>query len=176
MEALAIFVALATIIGGIYGSIQLYEWLSRRRRQVRQARRQREQSVAPTGPFRLLNFAHPITPGQKDAIERWLEVTVETIVDQPLHLDHDDSFEEQVRQTVASVPLTSEEWQKADFVVNVPGFAPATAVLLAELHGRMGHFPTVIRLRPVPNSSPQAYELAEVINLQTVRDGAREQR
>jgi hypothetical protein len=48
--------------------------------------------------------------------------------------------------------------------------------LLAELHGRMGHFPAVLRLRPVPDSNPPQFEVAEVINLQEVRDETRKRR
>jgi hypothetical protein len=43
------------------------------------------------------------------------------------------------------------------------------ATLLAELHGRMGYFPTILRLKPIPNSTPPQFQVAEVINLQAVR-------
>jgi hypothetical protein len=46
-------------------------------------------------------------------------------------------------------------------------------VLLAELHGRMGYFPAIVRLRPMPESVPPRFEVAEVINLQAVREHAR---
>ncbi|MGH2522324.1 MAG: CRISPR-associated protein Csx15, partial [Anaerolineales bacterium] len=42
-----------------------------------------------------------------------------------------------------------------------------------ELHGRMGYFPPLIRLRPVQEALPPRYEVAEILNLQAVRDGAR---
>jgi hypothetical protein len=48
--------------------------------------------------------------------------------------------------------------------------------LLAELHGRMGYFPAMLRLRPVTGSTPPRFEVAEIINLQTVRDRARSRR
>jgi hypothetical protein len=60
--------------------------------------------------------------------------------------------------------------------VNPPGLAPATAALLAELHGRMGYFPSILRLRPVSGTTPTRYEVAEIINLQALRDAARLQR
>ena len=47
---------------------------------------------------------------------------------------------------------------------------------LAELHGRMGYYPPVVRLRPVPDSLPPRYEVAEILNLQAVRDDARRKR
>jgi hypothetical protein len=40
----------------------------------------------------------------------------------------------------------------------------------------MGYFPPLARLRPVEGSLPPRYEVAEVINLQQVRDAARRRR
>ncbi|MCS7301391.1 MAG: CRISPR-associated protein Csx15 [Fimbriimonadales bacterium] len=50
------------------------------------------------------------------------------------------------------------------------------ATLLAELHGRMGYFPPVLRLRPVEGAVPPRFEVAEILNLQQIRDTARSQR
>ncbi len=62
------------------------------------------------------------------------------------------------------------------FVINPPGYAPATAVLLAEIHGCTGYFPAIVRLRPVAGTTPTRHEVAEVINQQAVRDAARTRR
>ena len=48
--------------------------------------------------------------------------------------------------------------------------------LLAELHGRCGYFPAHLRMRPVQGSIPPRYEVAEVLDLQAVRNGARKRR
>jgi len=87
--------------------------------------------------------------------------------------DHGAPFAEQVRALADRVGLSPEEWQTTPLLVNLPGYAPAAAALLAELHGRMGHFPAVLRLRPVEGSVPTRYEVAEIINLQAIRDQAR---
>lgn len=50
------------------------------------------------------------------------------------------------------------------------------AAPLAELHGRMGHFPAILRMRPVAESAVTQYEVAEVINLQALREQARKRR
>ena len=50
------------------------------------------------------------------------------------------------------------------------------ALLLAELHGRMGYFPPVLRLRPIANSTPTQFEIAEILNLQNVREASRANR
>ncbi len=49
-------------------------------------------------------------------------------------------------------------------------------LLLAELHGRMGYFPSILRLRPVRDSLPPAFEIAEILNLQALRDRARQRK
>jgi hypothetical protein len=61
-------------------------------------------------------------------------------------------------------------------IINPPGYAPATAALLAELHGRSGYFPAILRLRPVVDTTPTVYEVAEIVNLQVVREQARTRR
>ncbi len=84
-------------------------------------------------------------------------------------------MEQQIVAIVNAVGLTSEEWQTRQVLINPPGFAPAAFVLLAELHGRMGHFPTLVRLRP--KAGPvTVYEVAELLNLQTIRETARTRR
>jgi hypothetical protein len=90
--------------------------------------------------------------------------------------DHQDPLVEQVEALVDRVGLSAEAWQTEPLVVNPPGYAPATAILLADLHGRMGHFPAMLRLSPLPDSTPTRYQVAEVVNLQQVRDRARETR
>jgi len=81
-------------------------------------------------------------------------------------------LEPQITAIVNSIALTSEEWQTHLLLINPPGFAPAAFVLLAELHGRIGHFPTLIRLRPKPGPIT-TYEVAELLNLQNIREQAR---
>ncbi|MFQ5813173.1 MAG: CRISPR-associated protein Csx15 [Anaerolineae bacterium] len=121
----------------------------------------------------VLNFAHPLTSIQLKQIEALTGEVVERVVDVPVHLDTEAPFEPQVRRLVDHIRLSDEAWQGEGVLINPPGYAPATAVILSELHGRMGHFPAILRIRPVAGSSPTRYEVAEVINLQGVRDTAR---
>ena len=124
----------------------------------------------------LLNFSHPLTPAQLKQIEAVTGRVVEQVVDLMPQLDHERPFDAQVGELVDGVGLSPQEWQTEPLLVNPPGYAPVAAVLLAEMHGRMGHFPAILRLRPVPDSNPPQYEVAEVINLQAVRDWARARR
>ncbi len=123
----------------------------------------------------ILNFTHPLTPLQYDQLTSQLgqEPEIRTI---SVHINNNSSLTEQIVTITDAAELTSEEWQMLPLIVNPPGFAPAAFVLLAELHGRMGHFPTLLRLRPVVGSVPMTYEVAELLNLQTVREEARRRR
>jgi len=57
--------------------------------------------------------------------------------------------------------------------LNLPSLNFIAALLLAELHGRMGYFPPILRLRPAEGSVPPRYAVAEILNLQALRDAAR---
>lgn len=124
----------------------------------------------------ILNFSHPLTPAQLEQIEALTGQVVERVLDLMPQLDHEMPFDSQIGELVDGVGLSSREWQTKPLLLNPPGYAPAAVVLLAEMHGRMGYFPAVLRLRPVPDSNPPMFEVAEVINLQAVRDQSRERR
>jgi hypothetical protein len=123
----------------------------------------------------ILNFSHPITPEQRVQIESLADTTISDIRAIPVQIDQAQPLEPQIRSIVDATGLTPEQWQTLPLLINPPGYAPAAFVLLAELHGRIGHFPTLIRLRP--KAGPiTSFEVAELLNLQTVRENARKQR
>lgn len=129
----------------------------------------------PPTDFLLLNFAHPLTPDQQATVEQLAGQPVAGVIQEPTQTAVDTArpLAAQLAAIVDGLGLSPDAWQSAPIVVNPPGYAPSATVLLAELHGRMGHFPTVIRLAPAPGSTPPRYETAELINLQAVRDAAR---
>lgn len=124
----------------------------------------------------LLNFGHPLTDAHLARICELVGRDIEQVVAVPTHFDHARPFDEQVRELLATVSLTPEQWQTTPLIINPPSLAPITAVLLAEIHGRSGFFPTILRLRPVANTMPPQFEVAELLNLQGVRDAARARR
>ena len=121
----------------------------------------------------LLNFGHSLTDAQLACIRELVGRDIERIIAVPTHLDHERPFDEEVRELLTTVPLTPEQWQTTPLIINPPSLAPITAVLLAEIHGRSGFFPTILRLRPISGSVPPQFEVAELINLQGIRDTAR---
>jgi len=124
----------------------------------------------------LLNFGHPLTEDQLARIREMTGREIDRVLSVPTHFDHVRPFDEQVRELLAAVPLTPEQWQTSPLIVNPPSLAPITAVLLAEIHGRSGFFPTILRLRPISGSVPPQFEVSELLNLQAIRDTARAQR
>jgi len=125
-----------------------------------------------SAPMILLNYSHPLTDAQHHQLEALLgtrtqERTIAVAIDQGAAL------EPQVRALADAAELDGIAWQSAPLLIVLPGLAPAAAALLAEVHGRMGHFPAIVRLRPRFGSTPTQYEVAELINLQALRDTAR---
>lgn len=123
----------------------------------------------------LLNFSHPLTESQLEQVEQLIgrPSAIHTVMAQ---FDHTQSFALQVAQLADAAGLTPDEWQTEPLVVNLPGYAPAAGCLLAEIHGRSGHFPALLRIGPVAGSVPTSYEVSEVINMQQVREQARSRR
>jgi len=124
----------------------------------------------------LLNFSHPLTPAQLAQVEALTGRRLERVADLPVQFDNERDFLPQLAELAARLPLSPQELQTAPILVNLPSLNFIAALLLAELHGRMGYFPPVLRLRPQPDSLPPTYEVAEVLNLQAVRDSARTNR
>ncbi len=124
----------------------------------------------------ILNFTHPLTSEQRMQIEALANTSISEVRTIPVQIDQAEPLEPQITAIVDAVGLSSEAWQTRPLLINPPGYAPAAFVLLAELHGRIGHFPALIRLRPLPGSTPTVYEVAELINLQAIREEARRRR
>lgn len=124
----------------------------------------------------VLNFAHPLTGEHLRQLEVLTGRRPERVVDVSSHIDPDEPLAPQVVRLVDSCHLSCEEWQTLAIVVNPPSLNFSAVTLVAELHGRMGYFPTVLRMRPVADAIPPRFEIAEIIDLQNVRDQARRRR
>lgn len=123
----------------------------------------------------VLNFGHPMTDDQVAQLTALLTHTPQ-VHNVPLQVDRQRPLAELVRDVVDSVGLTSEEWQTRPLVMNPPGLAPLALALVAELHGRCGYFLPLVHVRPVEGVVPPRFEVAEVVNVQAVREAARARR
>lgn len=121
----------------------------------------------------ILNFTHPLTREHMQQIRETVDHSIDKVINVPTQLDHGRSFPEQIAELIDSIGLTAAEWQTTPLLINPPAFSLIAVTLLAELHGRMGYFPPVLRLRPVNDSVPPRFEVAEIVDLQAVRDRAR---
>jgi hypothetical protein len=124
----------------------------------------------------LLNFSHPLTPEQLQQIEALTGQKMERVVEVHSQIDSQQPLEPQVTVLADSAGLSPAEWQTLPLLVNPPSLHWVAITLLAGLHGRCGYFPAHLRLRPKARSIPPQYEVAEVLDLQAVRDGARRRR
>jgi hypothetical protein len=123
----------------------------------------------------ILNFSHPITDEQQAQIAKLAGAASTDTRAILLQIDQLQPLAAQISRLVDAIGFTAQEWQTLELLINPPGYAPAAFVLLAELHGRIGHFPSLIRLRPRPGPIT-TYEVAELLNLQSIRDQSRTRR
>jgi hypothetical protein len=119
-----------------------------------------------------LNFAHPLTAQQQTQIEQLAGTSIENIIDIPTLINEEELLQPQIISMIDAIDQSTHDWHKRHILINPPGYAPAALLLLAEIHGRIGHFPTLIRIRP-KHGSITTYEVIELLNLQTLRDAAR---
>jgi transcriptional regulator with XRE-family HTH domain len=125
-----------------------------------------------TDDILILNFAHPLTAQQQTQIEQLSGTSIENIITIPTLINEEEPLEPQITQLIDAVDQSINNLHKRHILINPPGYAPAAFLLLAEIHGRIGHFPTLIRMRP-KHGSVTTYEVIELLNLQTIRDTAR---
>lgn len=124
----------------------------------------------------LLNYSHPLAPAQLAQAEALAGKKIARVVEAHSQIDPQQPLAPQVIALAAETGLTPLEWQSEELLINPPSLNFVAVALLAEVHGRCGYFPAMLRMRPVPNSTPPRYEAAEIINLQTLRDAARKRR
>jgi hypothetical protein len=124
----------------------------------------------------LLNLAHPLTERQQEQVTALVGQPAERLIEAKVQFDLNQPFAPQVAALIDSLGISPNDWQTGVWLVALPSLNYITAGLLAELHGRMGHFPAMLRLKPVPGALITEYEVAEIINLEQVRQQARTRR
>ena len=125
----------------------------------------------------ILNFSHPLTGEQLRQVKDLLpEYDVENVCTVKCQLDHCRSFADQAKELVDAIGWTGQQWQSEAIIVLLPALSAAAGAVLAELHGRCGYFPSIIRLAPIPNTTPPKFAVAEIVNLAQLRDEARARR
>ncbi len=124
----------------------------------------------------LINFSHPFTEAQRAQIVAITGNTIDQTIDAVVQFDLQQPFSLQLAKLLAQIPLSPVQWQNEEIIVNPPSLNFIAVMLLAELHGRMGYFAPCVRLRPVKDALPPRFEVAEILNLQAIRENARKSR
>jgi transposase len=126
----------------------------------------------------LLNFSHPITGPQRGQIEALIgnhQSITRELAALP-QFDEQQPFGPQVQALLDEIDLLPAQWQGEPILVVLPSLNFIAAALLAELHGRMGYFPPAVRTKPVAGVVPRQFEVAEILDLQAIREAARKSR
>jgi hypothetical protein len=124
----------------------------------------------------LLNFAHPLTTDHLQQIEALTGQPIERVIEISSQIDPLRPLVPQVADLADQAGLSPAEWQTLPLLINPPALNFSAVTLLAELHGRCGYFPAHLRMRPVQGALPPRYEVAEILDLNTVREEARQKR
>jgi hypothetical protein len=124
----------------------------------------------------VINFSHPLTDDQKAQLENLTGEEVKDVRELQALFDNEKPFAPQTKRLVGKCGLSTEEWQTERILIVPPSLNFIAVTLIAELHGRMGYFPPIVRIRPVEGAVPPKFEVAEIIDLQAVRDRARRER
>ncbi len=154
-------------------------WLSRlARNSVRRIKRVFRNPSKEDGRFLALNFSgHPVLPGQQKAIQKRMGWPKLDVIDVPMGtIAEDENFLKIAILKVDGIDLLPSEWQTFSLVAIPSGYSPLWSALLAEMHGRLGHFPDVVRIRPAPQGEKEKFEVAEILDLRDIRHQARGKR
>ena len=123
----------------------------------------------------LLNYAHPLSNAQRARATELLGSEPD-VRDLGTTIDRALPLAEVAAALADAAGLDATAWQTTPLVLNPPALAPLALGLIAELHGRCGYFVPVLNVRPVAGAVPPQFEVAEVVNLQGMRETARMRR
>jgi len=185
-SSFSLLTLVSIIAGGIVSILQLLEYLVTKnipwifrfiRNILRKVRRMFWTARDSKERFLLLNFSgHPVLPGQEKKIRHLMAWPKLEIIDVPMgSVKEDENFLKIAIRKVDDLDLLPDEWQRFSLVVLPAGYSPLWSALLAEIHGRLGHFPDVVRLRPAKEER-EKYEVAEILDLRDIRHQARAKR
>ena len=124
----------------------------------------------------VVNFSHPLSDEQLARIEALTHRAVEEVVEVRSQFEPEQPFAPQVVALADAANLAARQWQSEPILIVPPTLNFIAAGLLAELHGRAGYFLPVVRTRRTDDSLPPRYEVAEILDLQGIRDRARKRR
>lgn len=120
----------------------------------------------------ILNFAEPLSADDISAVASMHGRKARKVLDVRAQFLPDLPLAPQVRNLVDGIGFSRNEWQSLSLVVCLPSDAVAATLLVAEIAGRRGRTPAVVRFRVDARSGRR--EPNEVISLHEVRKSAQQ--
>jgi hypothetical protein len=114
----------------------------------------------------VLNFAHPLTADQIDAIKREMRADEVNVIHVPAQFDLDAPLQPQVRDLVEQAMNQMTE-KPETLIINYPSLNYAAVLVDQELVFYDEILPaqvSMLRLRPVKGATPPRFEVAEIIH------------
>jgi hypothetical protein len=121
----------------------------------------------------ILNSTHPLTPEHVAQVKALMGYKANQAIDFPVQFENQRPFPPQLEHLMAQTPQITAALQTESILVKLPSLKDIAALVPVDLHGRIGHFLPILRMRPVVDSMPSHFEVAEIISLQVVGDTAR---
>jgi len=134
--------------------------------------KQKRATPLPDRGLVVLNFNRDLTPAQQGQIEQHLEEAIHDIIPLGQRFLDERPYGPQCIALLDSLKWSRQQWESTPLLIVPPGFAPAALVVTSIIHGRRGHFPALVRLRPETTGLQTTYVLAEIVNLQALRHGS----
>jgi hypothetical protein len=122
----------------------------------------------------VLNFAGPLSRDSLSTIAALCGRKTRRTIDVATQFAEGEPLTDQVRSALDGIGLSSSDWQNQSVVINLPADPVVAALLVAEIAGRRGRTPSIVRWRTTSDGA--GVEPAEVISLHEIRKEARHKR
>jgi hypothetical protein len=120
----------------------------------------------------LVNLSHPFTDDQLAELMVLVGSRPERCVDVRVQFDDAVDYTNQATALVYAITEAGVRLGTDQIVLNPPAHSAIASIVLAMLHGRSGGFPAILRMKRAAGPLG-GWAVAEVVNLQAVREQAR---
>lgn len=143
--------------------------LDRVRNQARETRFEVNTGV-PKDEVIVLNFSHPLTQNQRGEIAALRGVDMKQLdiregLSRQYVYNSAEELVSAVKAQIDDAKMTTNAWQHQRILVNLPAHAAGAMIAIAEMHGRMGYFPSILRIEKVG----EAFEFTEIVRIDELR-------
>lgn len=129
--------------------------------------------------MKILNFSHAISDEQFAQLHEnfGLDIAPEDVIGVKTDLDLAQSLGPQAVALVNEIGWARAEWETTATLVILPSHPDIAVLVAAEIEGRRGHLPDILRRKPVRDekSGVMRFEVVEIINPYAHRLAARRQ-